>query len=153
MFGGNSNWRGPVWFPINLLLIRALLNLHGYHGPDFRVECPTGSGRLMNLYEVAREISDRLTSTFLPDGEGHRPVHGAQPQFAKDPHWKDLILFYEYFHGDDGTGLGASHQTGWTGLVAATTTLFHTLTPDEWHRGGRESLRPKSDGDRAEPLS
>ncbi|MGW0876184.1 MGH1-like glycoside hydrolase domain-containing protein [Streptomyces sp. NPDC002740] len=153
MFGGNSNWRGPVWFPINLLLIRALLNLHGYHGAAFTVECPTGSGRLMNLYEVARELSDRLTSTFLRDAEGHRPVHGARPQFAKDPHWKDLILFYEYFHGDNGAGLGASHQTGWTGLVAATTSLFHTLTAEEWHRGGRESLRPKSDGDREEPLS
>ncbi|MEV1065790.1 hypothetical protein [Streptomyces sp. NPDC050263] len=157
MFGGNSNWRGPVWFPINLLLIRALLNLHGYHGLDFRMECPTGSGRLLNLYEVAREISDRLTAAFLRDADGHRPVHGAQPQFAKDPHWKDLILFYEYFHGDNGAGLGASHQTGWTGLVAVTTTLFRTLSADEWQRGGRESLRPKGDaerdGNREEPLS
>ncbi|MFF4249972.1 glucosidase [Streptomyces sp. NPDC001663] len=142
MFGGNSNWRGPVWFPMNLLLIRALLNLHGYHGPDFTVECPTGSGRRMNLYEVAREISDRLTATFLTGEDGHRPVHGAQPKFAKDPHWKDLILFYEYFHGDNGAGLGASHQTGWTGLVAATATLFHAISADDWHRGGRESLRP-----------
>jgi hypothetical protein len=151
MFGGNSNWRGPVWFPMNILLIRALLNLHGYHGPDFTVECPTGSGRQLNLYEVAREISDRLTATFLPDTDGHRPVHGAQTVFAKDPHWKNLILFYEYFHGDNGAGLGASHQTGWTGLVAATATLFHSISEEDWHRGGRESLRPP--GDREEPLS
>jgi hypothetical protein len=151
MFGGNSNWRGPVWFPVNILLIRALLNLHGYHGPDFTVECPTGSGRRMNLYEVAREIADRLTATFLSDPDGHRPVHGSRPEFAKDPHWKDLILFYEYFHGDNGAGLGASHQTGWTGLVAATATLFHTISADDWHRGGRESLKPVSECE--EPLS
>ncbi|WP_239015032.1 glucosidase [Streptomyces sp. CdTB01] len=143
MFGGNSNWRGPVWFPMNLLLIRALLNLHVYHGPGFTVECPTGSGRLMNLYEVAHEISDRLTATFLRAEDGHRPVHGAQAKFAKDPHWKDLILFYEYFHGDNGAGLGASHQTGWTGLVAATATVFHTISAEDWHRGARESLRPR----------
>ncbi|WP_449352865.1 MGH1-like glycoside hydrolase domain-containing protein [Streptomyces shaanxiensis] len=140
MFGGNSNWRGPVWFPMNILLIRALLNLHAYHGPDFTVECPTGSGRRLNLYQVAREISDRLTATFLPGTDGGRPVHGGQSVFAKDPHWKDLILFYEYFHGDNGAGLGASHQTGWTGLVAATATLFHTISEEDWHRGGRESL-------------
>ncbi|MFK4104965.1 MGH1-like glycoside hydrolase domain-containing protein [Streptomyces sp. NPDC019531] len=151
MFGGNSNWRGPVWFPMNILLIRALLNLHGYHGPDFTVECPTGSGRQLNLYEVARELSERLTATFLPDTDGHRPVHGGQSVFAKDPHWKNLILFYEYFHGDNGAGLGASHQTGWTGLVAATTTLFHAISEEDWHRGGRESLRPT--GEREEPLS
>ncbi|MEU9433077.1 hypothetical protein [Streptomyces sp. NPDC048252] len=101
----------------------------------------------------ARDLSGRLASTFLRGADGHRPVHGAQPRFAKDPHRKDLILFCEYFHGDHGAGLGASHQTGWTGLVAATTTLFHTLAADEWHRGGRVSLRPKSDGDREEPLS
>ncbi|MGW0582418.1 MGH1-like glycoside hydrolase domain-containing protein [Streptomyces sp. NPDC002920] len=167
MFGGNSNWRGPVWFPINILLIRALLNLHSYHGPGFTVEFPTRSGRQLNLYEVAREISDRLTATFLRDEEGHRPVHGAQPKFAKDPHWKDLILFYEYFHGDNGAGLGASHQTGWTGLVAVTTTLFHSLSADDWHRGSRDSLKPREDpredaiedpgadsmGHREEPLS
>lgn len=140
MFGGNSNWRGPVWFPMNILLIRALLNLHAHHGPGFTVECPTGSGRRLNLYEVAREISDRLTATFLPDTDGHRPVHGGRPEFAEDPHWKDLILFYEYFHGDNGAGLGASHQTGWTGLVAATATLFHAISEEDWQRGGRESL-------------
>ncbi|OIJ64418.1 MGH1-like glycoside hydrolase domain-containing protein [Streptomyces mangrovisoli] len=132
MFGGNSNWRGPVWFPVNILLLRALLNLHAYHGDDFTVECPTGSGRQLTLYEVAREISDRLTSTFLKDADGHRPVHGAQPKFAKDPHWKDLILFHEYFHGDNGAGLGASHQTGWTGLAAVTATLFHVVGSGDW---------------------
>ncbi|MGW3408137.1 MGH1-like glycoside hydrolase domain-containing protein [Streptomyces sp. NPDC000888] len=132
MFGGNSNWRGPVWFPVNVLLIRALLNLHAYHGDEFTVECPTGSGRRMNLYEVAREISDRLTATFLSNGDGHRPVHGTQAKFAKDPNWKDLILFYEYFHGDTGAGLGASHQTGWTGLAAVTATLFHLVGAGDW---------------------
>ncbi|WP_329549201.1 glucosidase [Streptomyces sp. NBC_01356] len=132
MFGGNSNWRGPVWFPVNVLLIRALLNLHAYHGDEFTVECPTGSGRRMNLYEVAREISDRLTATFLSNGDGHRPVHGTQAKFAKDPNWKDLILFYEYFHGDTGAGLGASHQTGWTGLAAVTATLFHLVDAGDW---------------------
>ncbi|MGW7544422.1 MGH1-like glycoside hydrolase domain-containing protein [Streptomyces sp. NPDC054770] len=132
MFGGNSNWRGPVWFPVNILLVRALLNLHAHHGDDFTVECPTGSGRMLNLYEVAREISGRLTSTFLGDADGHRPVHGARPEFAKDPHWKDLILFYEYFHGDTGAGLGASHQTGWSGLAAVTATLFHVVGAGDW---------------------
>ncbi|MFF4121087.1 MGH1-like glycoside hydrolase domain-containing protein [Streptomyces sp. NPDC001714] len=132
MFGGNSNWRGPVWFPVNVLLVRALLNLHAYHGDGFTVECPTGSGRQLNLYEVAREISGRLTSTFLRDADGHRPVHGTQAKFAKDPHWKDLILFYEYFHGDNGAGLGASHQTGWTGLAAVTATLFRVVGAGDW---------------------
>ncbi|MGW1212755.1 MGH1-like glycoside hydrolase domain-containing protein [Streptomyces sp. NPDC002499] len=132
MFGGNSNWRGPVWFPVNMLLIRALLNLYVYHGDAFTVECPTGSGKHLTLYEVAREISDRLTSTFLQGPDGHRPVHGAQAKYAKDPHWKNLILFYEYFHGDNGAGLGASHQTGWTGLAAVTATLFHVVGVGDW---------------------
>jgi len=140
MFGGNSNWRGPVWFPVNILLIRSLLNLHAYHGDDFTVEYPTGSGRRLNLYEVAREISGRLTSTFLRDGDGHRPVHGAQAKFAKDPHWKDLILFYEYFHGDNGAGIGASHQTGWTGLAAVTATLFHLVGAEDWSALREEPL-------------
>ncbi|MFE2428174.1 glucosidase [Streptomyces sp. NPDC059373] len=151
MFGGNSNWRGPVWFPINVLLIRALLNLHAYHGESFTVECPTGSGRQLNLYEVAREIASRLTGIFLRDEDGHRPVHGAQAKFAKDPHWRDLLLFYEYFHGDNGAGIGAGHQTGWTGLAAVTTTLFHTVSADDWHTRSREGLRPM--GAREEPLS
>jgi hypothetical protein len=118
MFGGNSNWRGPVWFPINLLLIRALVHHYRYYGDELKVECPTGSGTMMTLFEVASELSRRLATTFLRDGDGRRPVYGATRIFQEDPHWRDLILFYEYFHGDNGAGLGASHQTGWTGLVA-----------------------------------
>jgi len=118
MFGGNSNWRGPVWFPINLLLIRALLQHYRYYGDDLKVECPTGSGTMMTLFEVAQELSRRLAGTFLRGSDGRRPVYGATKLFQEDPHWRDLILFYEYFHGDNGAGLGASHQTGWTGLVA-----------------------------------
>jgi hypothetical protein len=118
MFGGNSNWRGPVWFPINMLLIRALITHYRYYGNDLKVECPTGSGKMMTLYEVAQELSRRLAGTFLRDGDGRRPVYGGTRLFQEDPHWRDLILFYEYFHGDNGAGLGASHQTGWTGLVA-----------------------------------
>ena len=124
MFGGNSNWRGPVWFPMNLMILRALYELHSYYGEDFKVECPTGSGTTMNLREVALEISERLTKTFLVGPDGHRPVFGGLERFQSDPHWKDLILFYEYFHGDNGAGLGASHQTGWTGTVA---TLLRVL--------------------------
>jgi hypothetical protein len=118
MFGGNSNWRGPVWFPINLLVIRGLLQHYRYYGNDLRVECPTGSGKMMTLFEVAQELSRRLVSTFLRDADGRRPVYGGTRMFQEDPHWRDLVLFYEYFHGDNGAGLGASHQTGWTGLVA-----------------------------------
>jgi hypothetical protein len=118
MFGGNSNWRGPVWFPVNLLLIRALLTHYRYYGNDLKVECPTGSGKMMTLLEVAQELSRRLAGTFLRDPDGRRPVYGGARLFQDDPHWRDLILFYEYFHGDNGAGLGASHQTGWTGLVA-----------------------------------
>lgn len=118
LFGGNSNWRGPIWFPVNFLLIESLQKFHHYLGPDFKVECPTGSGVYMNLWEVSVEISRRLTHVFLHDETGRRPVHGKDPHYAQDPHWKDLILFYEYFHGDSGLGLGASHQTGWTGVVA-----------------------------------
>ena len=126
MFGGNSNWRGPVWMPVNILLVRALLNLYSFYGDEFKVECPTGSGRLMTLFEVAQEISRRLASTFLRDAAtaGRRPVYGGTAKFQDDPHWRDLILFYEYFHGDNGAGLGASHQTGWTGLVAGLLDLF-----------------------------
>ncbi len=118
LFGGNSNWRGPIWFPINYLIIESLQRYHRYFGDDFRVECPTGSGRLMTLREVARELARRLSRIFLPDASGRRPVAGAYEVFHRDPHWKDLILFHEYFHGDSGAGLGASHQTGWTGLIA-----------------------------------
>jgi hypothetical protein len=117
LFGGNSNWRGPVWFPINYLIIEALERYHHFYGDSLRVECPTGSGRMMNLGEVASELSRRLAGIFLPDGEGRRPCHGADPRFAADPFWRDLLLFHEYFHGDTGRGLGASHQTGWTALV------------------------------------
>ncbi len=118
MFGGNSNWRGPVWFPMNIVIVRALAQLHRYYGDRLRVECPTGSGRELTLFEVATEIANRLTATFTEDEHGHRPVFGGIARFQSDPHWHDLILFYEYFHGDNGAGIGASHQTGWTGLVA-----------------------------------
>ena len=118
MFGGNSNWRGPVWMPINVMLIRALLNLYVYFGDEFTVECPTGSGQQMNLYEVAQR-DQRPADRHLPAATptGSRPVHGGQPMLQNDPHWRDLVLFYEYFHGDNGAGIGASHQTGWTGTV------------------------------------
>lgn len=119
MFGGNSNWRGPVWFPMNYLIIESLQKLHCYLGDEFKVECPTGSGQWMNLTEVATELSHRLMRIFLKNGTNHRPVHGGNYLFQTDPHWGDLILFYEYFHGDNGAGLGANHQTGWTGLVAS----------------------------------
>jgi mannosylglycerate hydrolase MGH1-like protein len=118
LFGGNSNWRGPVWFPLNYLLIESLQKFHHYLGDDFKVECPARSGQMMSLWEVAGEISKRLNRIFIQDDSGHRPVHGAEERYATDPFWRDLVLFYEYFHGDDGRGLGAAHQTGWTGLVA-----------------------------------
>jgi hypothetical protein len=124
MFGGNSNWRGPVWMPVNLLIVRALVNLYSFFGDDFKVECPTGSGQQMTLFEVAHEIVRRLTGTFMRNADGKRPVYGGTEKFQNDPHWRDLILFYEYFHGDNGAGLGASHQTGWTGLVAPLLDLF-----------------------------
>lgn len=118
LFGGNSNWRGPVWMPVNYLLIESLQRFHFYLGDDFKVECPTGSGQMMNLWEVAAEISKRLSNIFRRDSSGRRPVYGGTEKFQTDPHWRDLILFYEYFHGDNGAGIGANHQTGWTGLVA-----------------------------------
>jgi len=118
MFGGNSNWRGPVWFPINYLLIEALERYHRYYGDDFKVECPVGSGTFLHLGEVANFLSCRLTSLFTPDADGARPCHGGDARYANDPHWKNLVLFHEYFHGDTGRGLGASHQTGWTALAA-----------------------------------
>ncbi len=124
MFGGNSNWRGPVWLPMNVLIIRSLLQHYRYYGDAFRIECPTGSGNEMNLYEVAKHIADRLIATFLVGADGRRPSHGKAAKFRDDPTWRDLVLFYEYFHGDDGTGLGASHQTGWTGLVAPLIQMF-----------------------------
>lgn len=124
MFGGNSNWRGPVWMPVNGLLLRALLNLYQFYGDDFKVECPTGSGKYMTMFEVAKELARRLSSIFLRDASGKRPVYGGSKKFQEDPHWRDYILFYEYFHGDNGAGLGASHQTGWTGTIARVLDLF-----------------------------
>jgi hypothetical protein len=118
LFGGNSNWRGPIWFPLNYLIIESLQKFHHYLGDDYKVECPTGSGQMLTLWEVAAELSRRLSRIFLRDERGQRPVHGGTAKFQTDPHWRDLILFYEYFHGDNGAGIGASHQTGWTGLVA-----------------------------------
>jgi hypothetical protein len=118
LFGGNSNWRGPVWFPMNFLLLEALQKFHYYYGDSLRIECPTGSGQQKTLWEVAADLSQRLISIFRSDANGRRPVFGGMEKFQTDPHWRDLILFHEYFHGDVGTGVGASHQTGWTGLVA-----------------------------------
>jgi hypothetical protein len=118
LFGGNSNWRGPIWFPVNFLLIEALERYHHFYGDSLLVECPTGSGRMMNLQEVACELNSRLARIFLPDASGRRPCHGDEHRYATDPHWRDLVLFYEYFHGDTGRGVGAGHQTGWTGLVS-----------------------------------
>lgn len=139
MFGGNSNWRGPVWMPVNALIIRALLNFYLYYGENFRIECPTGSGNLMNLFEVSREISDRLTRIFTRDEKGRRPVFGGSEKFQTDPHWRDHILFYEYFHGDNGAGLGASHQTGWTGVIAKLIQLFGILDSERGLEGGKKA--------------
>ncbi len=137
MFGGNSNWRGPIWMPVNALIIRALLQYYAFYGDDFTVECPNGSGQRMNLYQVAEEIGRRLGSIFLRDEGGRRPVYGGTDKFQDDPHWRDLILFYEYFHGDNGAGLGASHQTGWTGVVARILHLFATTTAEQVIRLGK----------------
>jgi hypothetical protein len=125
LFGGNSNWRGPIWFPVNFLLIESLQKFHFYLGDDFKVECPTGSGKLMTLWDVAGEISRRLMRIFLRDADQIRPVFGGTEKFQNDPHWRDLIPFHEYFHGDNGAGIGASHQTGWTGLVAKLIQQYH----------------------------
>lgn len=131
MFGGNSNWRGPIWMPVNALIIRALLQYYSYYGNDFRIECPTGSGNLMTLYEVAQEIARRLSSIFVRDRQEHRPVFGPSEKFQSDPFWRDYLQFYEYFHGETGMGLGASHQTGWTGLVARAIHVFATISPEQ----------------------
>jgi hypothetical protein len=144
MFGGNSNWRGPVWMPVNVMIIRALLNFYLYYGDNFKIECPTGSGKMMNLFEVSKELADRLTRTFLRDG-GRRPVYGWTEKFQSDPHWRDLILFYEYFHGDNGAGLGASHQTGWTGCVAKVIQLYGLLDGKKALEGGKRAAFKKSD--------
>jgi len=139
MFGGNSNWRGPVWMPVNVLIVRGLLNLYAFYGDDFTVECPTGSGNRLNLFEVAQEITRRLAGMFLRDASGKRPVYGGTAKFQEDPHWRDLILFYEYFHGDNGAGLGASHQTGWTGCIAPLMDLFGRVS-------GKDMLNMAKDG-------
>jgi hypothetical protein len=131
MFGGNSNWRGPVWFPVNALIIRALLEFYRFYGDELRVECPTGSGKMMTLFEVAQDLCRRQTSIFLRDRDGRRPVYGGTEVFQSDPHWRDHLLFFEYFHGDDGAGIGASHQTGWTGLVARALQISKLL-PDSF---------------------
>jgi hypothetical protein len=143
MFGGNSNWRGPVWMPVNGLIVRALLQYYSYYGDDFEVECPTGSGRMMTLYQVAAELSRRLASIFLKDANGRRPVYGETRKFQDDPHWRDLVLFYEYFHGDTGEGIGASHQTGWTGIVARMMHLFATTSAAQVQAlGKRAAMTP-----------
>jgi len=144
MFGGNSNWRGPIWMPVNALIIRALMSFYLYYGDKFTIECPTGSGQMMNLFQVAREIASRLTRIFLKDQSGRRPVYGGTEKFQTDPYWKDYILFYEYFHGDNGAGLGASHQTGWTGLVAKMIELFGRIDEHQYLNGGRLAAFAKS---------
>ena len=132
MFGGNSNWRGPIWFPVNFLIIRALLNYYSYYGNQFKIEYPTGSGKECNLFEITQDIIERLISIFLKDDDGRRPLYGGTEKFQTDPHWQDHLLFYEYFHGDNGAGLGACHQTGWTGIVAVLIYLQATMTEDTW---------------------
>ena len=144
-FGGNSNWRGPIWFPVNVLLIRALLNLYLYFGDNFKVECPVGSGQQMNLFDVSKEIATRLSRIFLKDPNDQRPVYGKSARFQTDPNWKDNILFYEYFQGDNGAGLGASHQTGWTGQVAVLMKFFAEISSDSLlSSGGKEAFLFKS---------
>ena len=144
MFGGNSNWRGPVWMPVNALLIRALMSFYLYYGDTFKIECPTGSGRWMNLFEVSREIANRLTRIFLVDKSGRRPVYGGTEKFQTDPHWRDYILFYEYFHGDNGAGLGAGHQTGWTGLVAKLIDIFARIDEKQFLAAGKSGAFAKA---------
>jgi hypothetical protein len=139
MFGGNSNWRGPVWMPVNVMIIRALFNYYLYYGDNFKIECPTGSGNMMNLFEVSKNIAERLSSTFTRDEHGRRPVYGGTEKFQTDPHWRDYILFYEYFHADNGAGLGASHQTGWTGVIAKIIELFGILDAKKILESGKQA--------------
>jgi hypothetical protein len=150
MFGGNSNWRGPVWMPVNGLIIRGLIQLYRFYGDDFTVECPTGSGIRMTLFEVAQEITRRLASIFLRDGSGRRPVYGGTAKFQSDPHWRDLILFHEYFHGDNGAGLGASHQTGWTGTSPSSSTTSGASVGKRRSRRHRSGSGPASSRSRCE---
>ena len=145
MFGGNSNWRGPIWMPVNGLIIRALLQYHSYYGDNFKIECPTGSGNLMNLYQVADNIVNRLASIFLKNDKGLRPVYGGTRKFQEDPNWKDNLLFYEYFHGDNGAGIGASHQTGWTGIVARLMQLFASTTSEQILELGKKAVFKSND--------
>jgi hypothetical protein len=150
MFGGNSNWRGPVWMPVNVMIIRALLSYYLYYGDNFKIECPTGSGKLMNLFEVATDLGDRLSSIFTRDDKGARPVYGGTHTFQQDPNWRDYILFYEYFHGDNGAGLGASHQTGWTGVVAKIIQLNGLLDAKNVLEVGKKAAFVKNDGEKTE---
>src|SRR5881398_1969011 len=139
LFGGNSNWRGPVWFPVNYLLIESLQKFHYFYGDTLKVECPTGSGVRLNLWQVAGELSRRLTRIFLRGKDGRRPVFGGTETLQRDPHWRDLVLFYEYFHGDNGAGVGASHQTGWTGLVAKLLQLYADASGEQILEAGRQA--------------
>ncbi|MBZ5856064.1 glucosidase family protein [Flavihumibacter profundi] len=140
MFGGNSNWRGPIWMPVNMIIIRALLNAYMYYGNEFKVECPTGSGKMMNLYQVAEDITHRLSAIFLRDSAGHRPVYGNNQIFQEDPYWKDLILFHEYFNGETGVGVGASHQTGWTGVIARVMHFFMETSQEDALKYSKEKI-------------
>jgi glycosyl hydrolase family 63 len=151
LFGGNSNWRGPIWFPINFLIVEALQKFHHYFGDDYTVECPTGSGRMMTLAEVATEISRRLTRIFLDDPDGRRPVFGTNELFQTDPNWHDLIPFHEYFHGDSGAAVGASHQTGWTALVAKL--LQQSGESDESHRSHSRAAQQRASGGARETVA
>jgi hypothetical protein len=139
MFGGNSNWRGPIWMPIQLMLIRGLANQFAHLGPDFKVECPVGSGRQLNLLEVSEEIARRLSRLFVRNQEGRRPAHGSHSRWI-DPNWRDHVLFYEYFHGDTGAGIGASHQTGWTGAIAFLMQGFAAIEPERVFRRGMTGI-------------
>jgi hypothetical protein len=130
MFGRNSNWRRPIWMPVNTLILRALYQFYQFYGDDFKIECPTGSGKMMTLYEVAVEINKRLAKIFLRDERGGRAVYGNMDKFQNDPYWKDLILFHEYFHGENSAGLGASHQTGWTGVIAYLMRISALVNPE-----------------------
>jgi hypothetical protein len=153
MFGGNSNWRGPVWLPVNFLIIRALVHFYSYYGDSFLVECPARSGRQMNLYQVAEEIATRISRIFLKDKDGRRPLYGATDIFQNDPHWRDYLLFYEYFHGDSGAGLGASHQTGWTGIIARLMHVFATSTAQEVLELGSAAFQNVTDSVWSEQLN
>ncbi len=143
MFGGNSNWRGPIWMPVNTLIIGGCFNFYLYYGDNFKIECPTGSGNLMNLFEVAREIGNRLSRIFTWDERGRRQVYGRHGKIPERPHWRDHILFYKYFPGDNGAGLGASHRTGWTGLVAKYIQMFASLDPQKFLEYGKGGAVPK----------